>query len=1265
VRTRWTAKPWSGSGTPPRSPKLSVEARPSQALRLEFPSELPVSAARKQITAALEAHQVVVVCGATGSGKTTQLPKICLASGRGQRGMIGHTQPRRIAARAVAARIADELGPAGTSVVGWKVRFADRTGPDCRVKLMTDGILLAEIRSDPLLSRYDTLIIDEAHERSLNIDFLLGYLKRILPRRPDLKILITSATIEPARFAEHFGGAPVIEVAGTAYPVEVRYRPATDPEEGRVADGVLAAVDELTAPDQPSAGDILVFLPGEREIREAAEALRKHHPPGVEVLPLYGRLSSSEQDRVFSPAGRRRIVLATNVAETSLTVPGIRCVVDSGLARISRYSYRSKIQRLQVEPISRASAWQRRGRCGREAAGTCIRLYDEADHDARPEYTDPEIRRTNLASVILQMETLRLGDIAEFPFLDPPDARFINDGYRLLRELGAVDEARKITSLGRRLARLPVDPRLARMLLAASEQGCLREMLVIASGLSIRDPRERPADHAASADERHAAFRDTRSDFLSLVKLWETWQERRKHDSGSAQRRWCRDNFVSFLRLREWQDVHRQLVSIVHEMGLKENEIAADYAAVHRAVLAGMLSHIGRLDENGEFRGPRNLRFRLFPDSTLAARPPKWVVVAALVETGRVWGRMAAAVQPAWIESTGAHLLRRSWSDPHWQEGRGFVAAREQVTIFGLVLAANRRVDYARVDPGGAREVFLREALAAGRLRTRGHFLAANQRLVDEVHLLEAKLRRRELLAGDEALAAFYAARVPAEICSMAAFERWRRKAEKSRPNLLEMSLDDLLTGAPLPAAEAYPDSLELGGNRLPLHYHFDPAAEEDGVTVDVPRHLLPLLDEDRLEWLVPGWLEEKVIAMLRALPKAARRRIVPVPDHARQCLARLQPGVGRLRAALAETLRQTAGVEVEPETWAEMELEPWLRFRVRVLDEGGDAIAASRDLQELKERYSPGSGPVRTLQAEAWAGEGFRDWRFGAVPERLDVRHGRTRQQLFPAIQDDGSSVSCRLFSTPGAAVDAHRLGVLRLFMLAMPQQHRALLQTARRDRSLVLLGRELAAGTDLPEDLVAAAFSGVFLPGEAAVPRDETVFRQRLEQGRSRVVPEGERFLGLAAEILALHSSCRRALAAGLTGPGAREAAVDIEKQLQWLMFPGCFRVTPPERLRSMPRYLQAIMVRIERLAMGKGEARQALELALPRQRLEEGFATNWSSTAAADAFREYRWMVEEYRVQLFAQQLGVAGRVSHARLDKQWLAVRSLQAGVVPAD
>jgi ATP-dependent helicase HrpA len=1216
---------------------------------------------RGAIAAAIRAHPVVVVCGATGSGKTTQLPKICLETGRGQGAMIGHTQPRRIAARAVATRIAAELGPAGESMVGWKVRFTDRTGPDCRIKLMTDGILLAEIRSDPLLRRYDTLIIDEAHERSLNIDFLLGYVKRLLPQRPDIRVIITSATIEPRRFAEHFGDAPVIEVGGTTHPVEVRYRPPADPEEGRLADGVLAAVDELTGPDMARDGDILVFLPGEREIRETAEALRKHHPRGFEVLPLYGRLSTAEQDRVFRREGRRRIVLATNVAETSLTVPGIRYVVDTGLARISRYSYRSKIQRLQVEPISQASAWQRRGRCGREAAGICIRLYEEADHDARPEYTDPEIRRTNLASVILQMETLGLGSISEFPFLDPPDSRFVNDGYRLLRELGAVDEQRVVTDLGRMLARFPVDPRIARMLVAAGQLGCLREILVIAAGLSIRDPRERPEEAAGRADERHAAFRDPRSDFLSLLKLWEAWQERRAHDSGSAQRRWCRENFLSFLRLREWQDVHRQLVSIVHEMRMRPNEAPADYAAVHHAVLAGMLSHIGQLDDKGEYRGPRNLRFRLFPDATLVGRSPRWVVAAELVETGRVWGRIAAAVEPGWIESAGAHLVRRSWSDPHWQAARGFVAAREQVSLYGLVLAANRRVDYARVDPAGARQVFLREALAGGTIRTRGRFLAANRQLVREVQVLEAKLRRRELLAGDEAIAAFYAARVPVEISSTPAFERWRRKAEKADPALLYMSLEDLLTGAELPGEADFPDSLELGGNHLPLRYRFDPAAEDDGVTLEAPRHLLPLLDEVRLDWLVPGWLEEKVIAMLRALPKAARRRIVPVPDHARACLALLNPGHGRLRAALAEALRQTAGIEVEPETWADLELEPWLRFRVEVAGDDGQPLAASRDLSSLKREFAPREEPVAGHASASWTGEGYREWRFGAVPEQVELRHGRTRQRLFPAIQDDGGSVSCRLFPTPEAAARASRLGVLRLFMLAMPQQQRALLQRARADRALVLRGRDLAAGKNLAEDAVAAAFAAVFLEEGGDLPRDAGDFRAQLDAGRAHLVPAAERLLDLVGQVLELNDRCQSELARGLAGPGGATAATDIAAQLAALVHPGFLPQTPATRLEEFPRYLWAILLRIERLALGKGEARQALDLAPHRQRLAEAPATPWSSIAAAAAFQSYRWMVEEYRVQLFAQSLGVREKVSHTRLEAQWQRVRVLQAGL----
>ncbi len=1205
------------------------------------------------------------MCGATGSGKTTQLPKICLALGLGRRAMIGHTQPRRIAARSVAARIAAELGPAGATLVGWKVRFTDRSGPHCRVKLMTDGILLAEIRSDPLLKRYEALIIDEAHERSLNIDFLLGYLSRLLPRRPDLKVLITSASIEPQRFAEHFGGAPVIEAGGTTFPVELRYRPSGDPEQDRLSDGVLAAVDELTGAEMPRDGDILVFLPGEREIREAAEALRKHGLRGVEILPLYGRLSAVDQDRVFRRGARRRVVLATNVAETSLTVPGIRYVVDSGLARISRYSYRSKIQRLQVEPVSRASALQRRGRCGREREGICIRLYDEADHDARPEYTDPEIRRTNLASVILQMESLGLGEITDFPFLDPPDGRFVNDGYRLLRELGAVDEQRRVTALGRRLARLPVDPRLGRMLFAAAQLGCLREILVIASGLSIQDPRERPADASAAADAQHAAFRAPRSDFITLLRLWEAWQERRRHDSGSALRRWCREHHLSFLRLLEWQDVHQQLRGLSSELRLQPNEAPADYAAVHRAVLAGMLSHIGRLEERGEYRGPRELRFRLFPDSSLAARPPRWVVAAALLETGRVWGRTVAAVEPGWIEAAGRHLLRRSWSDPQWQPERGYVAAREQVSLWGLVLAANRRVDYSRVDPSEARRVFVREALVGGGLRTRGAFLEENLRRVGEVQALEARLRRRELLAGEQAMVAFYESRVPAGISSAHAFERWRGQAEKLDPALLRMSLDDLLTGAPMPDPRDYPDSLEVAGNRLPLRYRFEPAAEDDGVTLSVPQHLLPLLEEQALEWLVPGWLEEKLVAMLRALPKPVRRRIVPVPDHARACLKLLHPGSGRLPAALAGALRQTAGVEVAPETWAGMELEPWLRIRVEVLGESGERLAASRELASLKRELDPGTGPVTAGDAVSWSGEGFRDWRFGPVPDVVEIRQGDTVQRLFPAVQDDSSSVSCRLYPTPQAAAHAGRQGALRLFALALPQQYRGLLQAARADRALVLRGRELGSATELAQDAVMAAFAAVFLPSAATTPRDEASFRRLLDAGRARIMAEGEQLLVTLRELLELRGRVRARLDAGLSGPGADEAAKDMGEQLDGLVYPGFLQSVPPQRLRHCPRYLRAALLRIERLALGKWEARQMLELAPHRERLRAGLRDAWSTADAAAAFAEYRWMVEEYRVSLFAQQLGAGAKVSHARLEAQWQRVRALQAGVAPSN
>jgi ATP-dependent helicase HrpA len=1240
-----------------------VTARRERVPSMSFPAELPVSAERARIAEAIDTHQVTVVCGATGSGKTTQLPKICLELGRGARGMIGHTQPRRIAARAVAGRIAGEIGEAGQGLVGWKVRFADRTGPGCQVKLMTDGILLAEIRDDPDLTGYDTLIIDEAHERSLNIDFLLGYLHRLLPRRPDLKVVITSATIDPARFAEHFGNAPVIEVGGATYPVEVRYRPPEDLETADIATGVLAAVDELAATE--GAGDILVFLPGEREIRESAEALRKHHPAGTEVLPLYGRLSAAEQDRIFQPSDRRRIVLATNVAETSLTVPGIRHVIDTGLARISRYSYRSKIQRLQIEPVSRASADQRRGRCGREAPGVCVRLYAEDDYAERPAFTDPEVRRTNLASVILQMETLGLGHIEDFPFLDPPDPRFVRDGYRLLRELGAVDDRQQVGPMGRKLARLPVDPRLGRMILAGAELACLKEVLVIASALSVQDPRERPAESTAAADEAHGAFRDPRSDFLTLVRLWDAYQAERRHTSTSAQRRWARGRFLSFLRLREWHDIHQQLTGLVKDMGMKPNEVEADYACVHQALLAGLLSHIGHRDDKGEYEGARGIRFRVFPDSTLAARPPAWVTAAVLMETQRVWGRIAAAVEPAWIERAGTHLLKRSWSDPAWQPDRGFVAAREQVSLYGLILAANRRVDYGRVDRPAARRIFIREALVPGRLPSRGGFLARNLALVERVHALEARLRRRELFAGEQAVADFYDERLPAGICSTRAFERWRVRAEDADPQLLVMGLEDVTTGMGLPDPEAFPATMEVGQNQLPLSYRFDPADDDDGLTLTVPRHLLPLVDPERLEWLIPGWLGEKVTAMLRALPKAVRRRLVPIPEHARRCLELMRPGQGRLHAALAEAVRRTAGVEVEPEVWDGLELEPWLRVRVVVTDEEGKPLEASRDPAGVRRRLEPGGGPVAGPSAGPWQGEGLRTWSFGPVPDALEVDRGGVRQRLFPGIHDDGGSVSLALYPTPSSAAIATRRGVLRLFTLGMPQQYRGLLKAARGDKALILRGRGLSGGEDLGEDLAEGAFQAAFLPPGEEVPRTPEAFRQRLERGRGEVVPAGERLLKIVREILGLRADVVRRLDRGLTGPGAAQAEEDVKRQVESLFPAGFLATVPGARLQEYPRYLQAVLVRVDRLATGKGEARQVLDLKPHRERVAEGIDAPAASPEALEAFETYRWMVEEFRVSLFAQTLGTRGKVSAARLESQWDRVRALKAGLAPAN
>ncbi len=996
--------------------RLRTQTRPS----VEYALELPVSERREEIAAAIAEHQVLILCGETGSGKTTQLPKICLQTGRGIRGLIGHTQPRRIAARATATRIATELGQPLGEHVGFKIRFNDKTGPDCRVKLMTDGILLAEIQRDRWLRQYDTLIIDEAHERSLNIDFLLGYLQHLLPRRPELKLIVTSATIDPARFSEHFDGAPVIEVSGRTYPVETRYRPwdvAEDPSERSQPAAIIEAVDGLCA--QPGRGDVLVFLAGEREIRETADALRRHHPEGVEVLPLFARLSAAEQDRVFRPAGRRRIVLATNIAETSLTVPGIRFVVDPGRARISRYSYRSKIQRLQIEAISQASADQRKGRCGRERDGICIRLYEESDYDARPAFTDPEILRTNLASVILQMETLGLGHIEDFPFVDRPDPRFVRDGYRLLRELGAVDEAQQVSESGRRIARLPVDPRLGRILLEAAELGCLKSVLPIVAMLSIQDPRERPLEKAAVADERHARWHVPESDFLGMLKLWRDYLEQRHHLSVNKQRRWCKEKFLSFMRMREWYDVHQQLLQQLAQIGLRPGGDGTDDARIHKALLTGFLGHIGHRDEEGGYRGPRDSRFLVSPGSALKQGHAPWVMAATLVQTSRVFARSVARVEPGWIEAAATHLVRRRYDDPRWSERRGQVVAKETVTLYGLVLASGRRTDYSRIDPAAARSIFLQDGLAAEAHDIRAPFVTHNRILRQRLEDLEARLRRRDLLADPQRIADFFETRIPQGICALRDFQIWRKKAERRAPRLLFMDLDDL-AACDLPGLETadFPDSITVEGNSLPLSYCHQPGADDDGVTVTVPRALLGMLSEADLEWLIPGLLEEKVVAMVRSLPKALRRRLVPIPETVGRCLPALKQVHGeRLAPCLASALQREAGVPVPIDALQNVSLPDYLRLNIRVRETDDAICGEGRDLETLQAEFAS-AGPVVRPAAGKAADKGSKDWTFGTLERTVRIDQDGHPRHLFPGLHDDGDSVSLAYFAAEDSGV-------------------------------------------------------------------------------------------------------------------------------------------------------------------------------------------------------------------------------------------------------
>jgi ATP-dependent helicase HrpA len=1242
---------------------VSVAARAARAASvpvISYPEELPVSANRDEIRRAIEANPVVIVCGETGSGKTTQLPKICLEAGRGVAGIIGHTQPRRIAARAVAARIAEELATPLGQLVGYKLRFQDHSRPENLVKLMTDGILLAETQGDRFLDDYDTLIVDEAHERSLNIDFLLGYLKWLLPRRPDLKIVITSATIDPERFSKHFGDAPIINVSGRSYPVEVRYRPVQldEDDDETAADeqtAILNAVDELW---REQAGDILVFLSGEREIRETAESLRKHHPQGCEVLPLYSRLSQDEQQRVFRPSGRRRVVLATNVAETSLTVPGIRAVIDTGVARISRYSHRSRLQRLPIEKISRASANQRSGRCGRVGPGVAIRLYSEEDFLARPEFTEPEIQRTNLAAVILQMHALKLGDIEAFPFVEPPDGRYVRDGQRTLRELGALapdgsaDEG-KLTEIGRRLAKLPLDPRLGRILLAGAEEHCLDEVAIIASALSVPDPRDRPADKQTQADQKHAPFKDEQSDFLSLLKLWRAFIEKRADLSRAKLRAWCKENILSYLRLTEWHDVHSQVMEVVKgELALKLDTRPAEYPAIHRALLVGLLSQVAQRKEQGEYLGANGTRLAIHPGSgQFRARPP-WIVSAEQVQTTKVYARTVARIDPHWVEAVGGHLIRRQHYQPHWERRAARAAIYERTTLFGLTLTSGRSIPYEHVDPKAAREMFIRHALVLMEYDSRAPFLEHNLKLLEELEYLQQKGRRVDLLGDEQQLYEFFDAKIPEGISTGAAFEQWRRKAEAKEPRLLWLQQSDVTPGDAELDGERFPDHLSAGPLVVQLRYRFEPGNEDDGVSALVPLHVLNQIQEEPFERLVPGLLDEKVEALIRSLPKNLRVHFVPVPETTAKVLPLLDVGHGSLHGQLADALLRAAGVQVPRDAFREDQLPPHLRFNFLLVDEAGKVIARSRSLSGLRARHAGASQQEYAKQSRLETGA--RTWVFGQLPERVDA--GQRQQVGYPALVDEGESVGARAFATPAEAEAEHRRGTARLIRLMMARD----LKPMKRDLGVnvqgemvyknlaphPLLNRELEAGRDLREDLLDRLVMTVFLDGRPPL-RSGPALDARISTQRGG--------MGLPAQEIskAVQDSLVRLgrIQAALYQPPAAPAAADIRAQLAWLMPAGFLLVTPWERLKEFPRYLQAIEQRLEKLPLDpRRDARLAAEIAPLEARYRERVKAERGLRPPGED--EFRWLLEEFRVSLFAQSLGTRTRVSARRLEDAWV-------------
>jgi ATP-dependent helicase HrpA len=1354
--------------SPPQKPARPTAAPALNPLRnplppITYPEELPVSGRRAEIAAALRANQVIIVSGETGSGKTTQLPKICLELGRGQAGLIGHTQPRRIAASSTAKRIAFELGSPPGEHVGFKVRFADTLTKGAWIKLMTDGILLAETQGDPMLRQYDTIIIDEAHERSLNIDFLLGYLKQLLPKRPDLKVIITSATIDAERFARHFGRtvdgvlkpAPVIEVSGRLYPVEVRYRPidnvdksgiktagtpgpgpgngpgggnatpsralAANPGPSTAAqrqkdqrdmmDAVVDAVDELA---RIGSGDVLVFLPGEREIRDAAEALRKHHPLHVEILQLFARLSAQEQERVFKISNARRIVLATNVAETSLTVPGIRYVVDAGLARVKRYSYRNKVEQLQIEAIAQSAANQRAGRCGRVAAGVCIRLYDEQDYLLRPKFTEPEILRSSLAAVILRMKSLHLTDVESFPFIEPPPGRAIADGYQLLQELDAVDESNQLTALGRQLAKLPLDPRVGRMILAARDAGCLSELLVIASALSVQDPRDRPLEAQAAADAAHKKFADEKSEFNSYLKIWQWFSTAIEQKKSNRQLQdECRANFLSQMRLREWRDVYSQLLTIVKEQGWHLNQTAATYDQLHMALLSGLLGNVGyKADDEPHYLGARGIKFHLWPGSSLTKKAGKWVMAAELVDTSRLYARCIAQIQPEWLERVAGHLLKKSWGEPRWEKRTAQVSASERATLYGLVVYSQRRINFALINPVEAREIFIRDALVGGEFDTRAPFFAHNQKLIREIENLEHKSRRLDVLVDDDLIAAFYDRLLPADVCNGISFEKWHKDATATAATakLLYLNRDDLMRHeAAGITTELFPKTMAVAGVDMVLSFHFEPGAARDGVTLSVPLYALNQVPAERCEWLVPGMLKEKVHLLLKSLPQKLRRNCVPLPDYAANFCERVQVagvfGKGSLLDAIIADIREQLRLAVKLGDFKQETLPAHHFMNFKILDEHGRQLEMGRNLAALQSEFggqarqsfqklaentriaasdanlarltggqkagasqsgagvkgikggeggkaaapSASSAPSPAAAASVVEHSGLTNWTFGELPELLEIERGKQTLIGFPALVDKATHCDLEVFDDPAEAARHHRIGLRRLFALQMKEQLKFLDKNIPGLQQMGMQFIALGSQEELRDQIVACGLERAFL--QAPLPVNAEQFAQRREQGKARLGLLINEIARLAGQILAEYHGLPKKLQGIKAHAGA---AADIQAQLQGLVGKRFIADNAYENLAHFPRYLKAILIRLDKLrADPTRDARLTAEwtaVALPYQR-----ALKDRNAVVDPKMVEFRWLLEELRVSLFAQELRTPMPVSAKRLQKVWDALQ----------